>query len=149
MQEHEESRLKMTSRKLRPVQLSGEPGEEPCERLVDAHVTCLECDLSAERALTLLDESGLTSAPVIDDNAVLVGVVSARALVSVRGQEEVEVEDAMNTEVVTVSPRTSIAEVAHVMARHDLAVVPVVSDDGHLLGAVSAMDVVRWLAGRI
>ena len=147
--EQEERRQKMSSRTLRPVSLSTVPGSEPCERLLDPHITCLECDLSANRAIALLDASGLTSAPVVDDNSVLVGVVTIRSLVSMMGREDLEVEDAMAMNPVTATPRTSIAEVAQLMAKNDLQVLPIVTDDGHLLGIVSAMDVVKWLAQRI
>ena len=149
LQEHEEARLKMSSRKLRPVKPAAVPADEACERLIDPHAMCLEADLPTERALILLDEAGLLSAPVVDDNAVLVGLVNVKRLVALRDQDDAEVEDAMTMHVVTATPRTSIAEVARVMARNDLELLPIISDDGHLLGTVSALDVVRWLAGRM
>ncbi len=114
--------------------------------LISAEVTCLDADLDASTALALLGASGVTSAPVVDDNSVLVGVVFVSTLSRLREGRGLEVEDAMVTDVVTASQRTTVAEVARLMAQHDLDRVPVVTGDGHLVGVVSAMDLVRWLA---
>lgn len=123
--------------------------DDRCANLISEEVQTLECDLEAAKGLEVLDSAGLTSAPVVDDNGVLVGIVFLTALARLREEEEVEVEDAMITDVVYASRDASVAEVARLMARHHLERVPVVSDDGHLLGVVSAMDVVCWLADRL
>jgi len=124
-------------------------GDEECAELISEELPRLECDLEAVKGLEVLDTAGVTSAPVVDDNGVLVGVVFLATLARLRQVEELEVEDAMITDVVSVSRTSSIAEVAHLMARHHLERLPVVSEDGHLVGVVSAMDVVNWLAARL
>ena len=123
-------------------------GAEDCEDLI-SDVTCLDCDLETAQGLAALGTSGVTSAPVVDDNGVLVGVVSITALAGMRHGDGLEVEDAMRTDVVTASPRASVAEIAKLMASHGLERVPVVTASGRLVGVVTAMDVVRWLAGRL
>lgn len=125
--------------------------------LLSPEVTCLDCELEASRAVELMEVAGVTSAPVLDDNSVLVGVVSTRALARIRtqaaregfglGDALLEVEDAMSTEVVTLSQRASIGEAARVMAARNVDRIPIVTDDGHLVGVLSAMDLVKWLAG--
>jgi CBS domain-containing protein len=123
-------------------------GTEECEELI-SDVTCLDCDLETSQGLAALGSSGVTSAPVVDDNGVLVGVVSITTLAGMRHGDGLEVEDAMRTDVVTASPRASVAEIAKLMATHDLERVPVVTASGRLVGVVTAMDVVRWLAERL
>lgn len=119
-------------------------------QMLGTELTCLDAELEAARAVELLALAGVTSAPVLDDNAVLIGVVSSGALARLRGAEHfsdpLEVEDAMSTEVVTLSERATIGEVARVMAERGLDRLPIVTEDGHLVGVLSAMDVVRWLA---
>ena len=117
--------------------------------LVSESAKCLDSELEAEKGLRLLDAAGVSSAPVVDDNGVLVGVVFLSTLARLREVTELEIEDAMVTDAVTVSARASVAEVARLMARHGLDRLPVISADGHLLGVISAMDVVRWLAERL
>ena len=117
--------------------------------LVSESAKCLDSGLEASKGLSMLDAAGVTSAPVVDDNGVLVGVVFLTTLARLREDKDLEIEDAMVTDAVTATQNSSVAEVARLMARHGLDRVPVVSTDGHLLGVVSAMDVVRWLAERL
>ena len=120
--------------------------------LIGSSVTCLDAELEATRAVELLAMAGVTSAPVLDDNEVLIGVVSAGALARSASEsnffsDPVEVEDAMSTELVTLPQHATIGEVARVMAEHRLDRVPIVTEDGHLVGVLTAMDLVRWLSG--
>jgi CBS domain-containing protein len=50
--------------------------------------------------------------------------------------------DLMNRDVVTVHPETPLREVAKVLLTHGISAVPVVKDDGTLIGMVSEGDVV-------
>lgn len=137
------------ARQRRPREEPGDLGDEPCAGLISETARCLECDLDATQGLAVLDVEGLGSAPVVDDNGVLVGVVTRAALARLRDFDELEVEDAMVTDMVTVTHDTAVSELARVMAQHGLERVPLVTHDGHLVGVVSSMDVVRWLAGRL
>ncbi len=126
-----------------------------CGELMSPEVTCLDCELDAERASAFLQMAGVTSAPVLDDNAVLVGVVStselARLRIETRGSDHrpLEVEDAMTTQVVTLTQRSTLGDAARLMADRGIDRVPIVTDDGHLVGVICAMDLVRWMASRI
>lgn len=122
-----------------------------CGELMSPEVTCLDSELDAQRAAEFLEMAGVTSAPVLDDNAVLVGVVSSTALARIRLEttDSFEVEDAMTTQVVTLSEHSTLGEAARLMAARGFDRVPIVTDDGHLVGVICAMDLVRWLASRI
>jgi CBS domain-containing protein len=52
------------------------------------------------------------------------------------------VEDVMTRNVVTVTPETSIHEAARLMVDHGVSGLPVVTDDGQLLGIVSDGDLI-------
>lgn len=70
----------------------------------------------------------------------LIGTVSLRELIlSDPGQE---LSDVMTDKVVKVAPTDDQEKVAHLMARYDLAVLPVVDEHGDLLGVVTVDDVV-------
>jgi CBS domain-containing protein len=121
--------------------------------LLGSNVTCLDAELEATRAVELLAMAGVTSAPVLDDNEVLIGVVSSGALAQsllesgFHFSDPIEVEDAMTTQMVTLPQHASVGEVARVMAERGVDRLPIVTEDGHLVGVVSAMDLVKWLAG--
>ncbi len=51
----------------------------------------------------------------------------------------------MTSEVVTVSPATTVREAAGLMYKRHLNPLPVVDDQGHLVGIVSRSDIIRLL----
>lgn len=116
--------------------------------LIGPKLTVLDCEVPAATALAVLEAEGVLSAPVVDDNHVLVGAVTTAALARLTHDPDAEVEDAMTSMVVAVNQRNTVAELAQVMADHDLDRVAVVGDGARLLGVVTAVDVVRWYLER-
>jgi CBS domain-containing protein len=57
------------------------------------------------------------------------------------------VEDIMRREVVTVTPETSVTDLLKLLVRAQISGVPVVTEEGEILGVVSTTDVVRLGAG--
>jgi len=51
--------------------------------------------------------------------------------------------DVMVRDVVTVSPEDDIADVIKLLAEHDISALPVVDDDGHVVGVISEADLIR------
>jgi CBS domain-containing protein len=56
--------------------------------------------------------------------------------------DELKVRDIMRTDVVTVGPDATVRELANLLAEHEISGVPVVDEDGRLLGIVSEGDVI-------
>ncbi len=77
---------------------------------------------------------------VLDKEDRLLGVVTLRALLL--AQPEASIERIMQSDVVTVSPNTQSRDVAATIARYDLLAVPVVGDDGKMLGIVTVDDAI-------
>lgn len=80
---------------------------------------------------------------VIDREKRLTGVLGLRNLVI--AEPSAAVGDIMDHEVIYVSTDTDQEEVARVMARYDLAAVPVVDRNRHLVGAITHDDIVDVL----
>ena len=70
----------------------------------------------------------------------LVGVVSLRELLLAKPSSVLE--EIMTSKVVRLSPHDDQEEVAQVMARYNFSALPVVNEDGHMLGLVTVDDVV-------
>jgi CBS domain-containing protein len=96
----------------------------------------------AARLLTFHDISGL---PVCEDGRV-VGVVSEADLIGKRGET---VGAVMTSPAVTVSESTRLEHVAEQLTRQRIRRVPVVDDQGQLVGIVSRRDVLKWAASRV
>ncbi|HXV29443.1 MAG TPA: CBS domain-containing protein, partial [Sinorhizobium sp.] len=53
------------------------------------------------------------------------------------------VKDVMTTKVVKLSPDNSVRQAAKLMFEHHVSGIPVVDDEGHLLGVISEGDLIR------
>ncbi len=77
------------------------------------------------------------------DQGVLTGVVSLRDLLA--AEAAVGIAEVMRTNIISVPPTMDQEEVARRMAKYDLNAMPVVADDGRLLGVVTIDDVIDVL----
>jgi magnesium transporter len=78
----------------------------------------------------------------IDENR-LAGVASLRDLLV--ADPEHQIVEVMRTHIISVPPTMDQEEVARRMAKYDLNVIPVVADDGRILGIITIDDIVDVL----
>lgn len=86
------------------------------------------------------DESQFYYLYVLDRNGVLIGVVSLRSMIL--AEPEQTIEEIMSRNVVTLPATADQEEVAQLLQRYDLVALPVVDEDGKLIGIVHVDDVV-------
>jgi len=118
-----------------------------CGEVLPRESLALDAELPVDEARTLLDRAGLSSAPVVDDNRLLLGVTSVDALAALANEKDAQVEDAIHP-THAVNQRLAILELAAVMDERQLERIPVVDNETHLLGVISALDVERWFSRR-
>ncbi|NLT34905.1 MAG: CBS domain-containing protein [Gaiellales bacterium] len=123
----------------------------------------------------ILSENNISGVPVVDEENKLLGVVSEEDLIvqdaelhfphyiqvfdgvifleSVHRFEErfrkafaAKVEDVMTKEPVTVGPGATLRDVATLMADRDVNRIPVLDEEGHVLGIIARGDVLRGIA---
>ena len=97
---------------------------------------------------SVLHDRRIGAVVVVEDDGRVVGIVSERdvvRLLAVEGPDclDVTVADAMTTDVVTAAASTTSDELMQTMTERRSRHVPVVDDDGRLLGIVSIGDVVK------
>jgi len=81
--------------------------------------------------------------PIVDGHNHLVGIVSQRDLLRAMARSTrrpVEIRTIMRTKVWTVAPSTLATEAAAMLREHKIGSVPVVRDDGQLVGIVTETD---------
>jgi len=103
----------------------------------------------AGRLVELLVDENIGAIPILDENAVPVGVVTRADLLEedeLDLAQEATAFDLMRRPPLCVAPTTDIAEAARLMARHHVHHLLVVDIDGHLIGLLSSFDVVKWVA---
>lgn len=120
-------------------------------QIMQAKVISVNAGHSVAHAWRTLRDHTIHQAPVMDDDARLVGIVSERDLLTslnIEGGQIVEsldrvVRDVMSTPVVAAVPVTDIRRIAAVMIDQGVDGVPITSETGRLLGFVSRGDVLR------
>jgi len=58
-------------------------------------------------------------------------------------QRQMKAANLMSREVISINPRADIREAARIMIEHDISGLPVINDEGHLVGMVTERDFLR------
>ena len=130
--------------------------DEPEETLVseimitDVHI--VSPTTSVKEAAAAMARRGHGCVVVVEGNTA-VGMVTERDVVHKVTAEGVDptkvlVEDIMSTPIITTSPDASVIEAAQKMSLFQIRRIVVASEDGNLLGLLTAIDIARWLAKR-
>jgi CBS domain-containing protein len=89
--------------------------------------------------------------PVLDDRGRLVGILSNRDLMRAmrrNNKERVVIADVMTSSPHTIGEDDPAYRAAELMLEHKIGSLPVVADDGHLVGMITETDFLR-LADRM
>ncbi|WP_022836042.1 CBS domain-containing protein [Salisaeta longa] len=100
----------------------------------------LAVDDTVEDALGRLLEHHVHHLPVVDDEDVLVGVISEDQLMKAAGPDA-PVEGLLLARPVSVPPDAHIFDAARTMVEHTLSTVPVTDEAGHYLGLLRRHDI--------
>lgn len=102
---------------------------------------------SVVEAAKLMKGEETAIAPIVDDGR-LVGVITAnditlRVVAEGRDPQTTKVEDIASRALVTIDPDGKLDEALALMAHHDVRRLPVIEEDGTLVGMVTHADVLR------
>ena len=81
--------------------------------------------------------------PIVDEKQRLIGIVSNRDILRALGggkQESVAIAKIMTTTPITVTPEQPAHEAAGLMLEHKIGALPVVGDEGELVGLVTETE---------
>jgi CBS domain-containing protein len=106
---------------------------------------CVRPDVPANEVAALLTELGIGGVPLVSVDRKLVGIVSKTDLARAR-QEGTLAGEIASPNVVTLPGDATLAEAVALMSAKNLHRIPVVAEDGQVIGIVSSLDVMRWLA---
>ena len=114
-------------------------------------------DMGVFEAFELMKNEGVQRLPVLDNDGNLVGIISEKNITSAAADREVsivefalllskiKVGDVMTKEVITVSIDDPVELAARKMSDNDISILPVVDNNGKLVGVVSRSDLFRLL----
>jgi len=94
-------------------------------------------------ALAMMEEYHIGGIPVVNENRMLVGIVTNRDLRFERNLDR-PVEEVMTSEgLVTTTQSTNLEEAADILQRHKIEKLPVVDGEGRLVGLVTYKDITK------
>jgi CBS domain-containing protein len=114
-------------------------------------MTSKVCSIDAEKpvayAAKMMRDEDVGLAPIVEGDR-LVGTltdrdIAIRVVAEGRDPEATKVRDVASTDLVTVDPQQDLDEALRLMVQHQVRRIPVVEEDGRLVGVVAQADVAR------
>jgi CBS domain-containing protein len=109
------------------------------------------CSIDAEKSVAyaakMMREEDVGLAPIVDGDK-LIGMltdrdIAIRVVAEGRNPDQVKVADVASKQVVTIDPQQDLDEALRIMAKHQVRRLPVVQEDGKLVGVVAQADIAR------
>jgi len=97
---------------------------------------------TVKQAVDALIASEFHGMPVTEDGR-LVGFITAKELLRHYGTPDRPISEIIRKGTVTVNPKMDLDDVARILFRYGLRNVPVIDENGMLLGIISNLDIVR------
>ena len=107
----------------------------------------IDTDKSVAYAAKMMRDEDVGIAPIVEGDR-LVGVltdrdIAVRVVAEGRDAEQTKVTEVASRDVVTLDPQQDLDEALRLMARHQVRRLPVVEEDGRLVGVVAQADVAK------
>ena len=121
----------------------------PVSEIMSREVACVKADLSVDELEEILIDKGISGTPVVDQLGKPIGIVSKTDLLHRKGTSSLDglkVKDVMMRTAYCIAENEPIARAAGLMAYEGVHRLPVVGTDGTVIGVVSPLDIMRWLA---
>src|SRR5881398_1330617 len=117
------------------------------QKLMTSNPCSIDSDKSVAYAAKMMRDEDVGLAPIVEGNR-LVGTVTdrdiaIRVVAEGKDPESTKVTEIASTDLVTVDPQQDLDEALRLMAQHQVRRLPVVEEDGRLVGVVAQADIAR------
>ncbi len=107
----------------------------------------IDADKSVAYAAKMMRDEDVGLAPIVEGDK-LIGMltdrdIAIRVVAEGRNPEQVKASDVASKQLVTVDPQQDLDEALRMMAKHQVRRLPVVEEDGQLVGVVAQADIAR------
>jgi len=138
------------------VRTSPEKLAKPVEEVMSKNFASCTCEEDVDNLWRRMQKESITGCPVVKKDK-LVGIVTEKDLLDSgetkpvfesnkgRFRAHLNISSVMETQVISVKPDIKVIRVAKIMTSKDVGRVPVIDDDGRLVGVVSREDVARLI----
>jgi CBS domain-containing protein len=114
-------------------------------------MTSNPCSIDAEKSVAyaakMMKEEDVGLAPIVEGDK-LIGMltdrdIAIRVVAEGRNPDQTKVREVASKQVVTIDPQQDLNEALRIMSKHQVRRLPVVEEDGKLVGVVAQADVAR------
>jgi CBS domain-containing protein len=114
-------------------------------------MTSNPCTIDAEKSVAyaakMMREEDVGLAPIVEGDK-LIGMltdrdIATRVAAEGRNPDQVKVRDVASKQLITIDPQQDLDEALRMMAKHQVRRLPVVEEDGRLVGVVAQADIAR------
>jgi CBS domain-containing protein len=107
----------------------------------------IDANESVAYAAKMMREEDVGLAPIVQGDR-LIGMltdrdIATRVAAEGRNPDQVKVRDVASTQLVTIAPQQELDDALRMMAKHQVRRLPVVGEDGRLVGVVAQADIAR------
>jgi len=121
-------------------------GHQTVQQAMTSNPTAITPDTTAQEAARLLKTENVGALPIVEDGRLTAVVtdrdLAVRVLAEGRGAET-PVREIASQDLVTIDPQQNLDEAARLMAEHQVRRLPVVEEDGRLVGMLAQADVAQ------
>jgi CBS domain-containing protein len=121
-------------------------GHQTVQEAMTSNPTAITPDTTAQEAARLMKTEDVGALPIVEDGRLTAVVtdrdLATRLLAEGRGAETA-VREVASQDLVTIDPQQNLDEAARLMAEHQVRRLPVVEEDGRLVGMLAQADVAQ------
>ena len=118
------------------------------KRTMSKNVVSVSVPGNREKVLDLMRKENKAVLPVVkEDTDILVGLVTRSDLINNPDEEQIAM--LMSRELISVNPSDQVEDAARKMIDNNVRRVPVVNDDGELVGIITSFDIVSKALAKI
>jgi CBS domain-containing protein len=115
--------------------------------LMTSNPCTIDADKSVAYAAKMMRDEDVGLAPIVEGEQ-LIGTltdrdIATRVVAEGKDPESTKVRDVATTRLVTIDPQQDLDEALRLMAQHQVRRLPVVEEDGRLVGVIAQADVAR------
>jgi CBS domain-containing protein len=120
--------------------------------VMTSKVCSIDADKPIAYAAKMMRDEDVGLAPIVEGDR-LVGTltdrdIAVRVVAEGRDPQSTTVRDVASTDLVTVDPQQDLDEALRLMAQHQVRRLPVVEEDGRLVGVLAQADIARQAGDR-
>ena len=122
-------------------------GKKKISELMSSNPCAIEADKPVAYAARMMKDEDVGLAPIVQGDR-LVGTLTDRDIVTRvvaegKDPESISVREVASTDLVTVDPQQDLGDALQLMASNQVRRLPVVEEDGRLIGVIAQADVAR------